>query len=151
MSEHAPPKTPTDRLADGFTPSSMPPVAPDGGLQLEPAPTGDLKTRPISLCQLGPCHNYHELASELDAQQPLDGSKISLPVIVTRACYPSPGSEIELSGETAIRNCNRWMPMDQIERSERDLRRDRFRSNNREQWEQFEASWAGAEEVSDAG
>jgi hypothetical protein len=137
------PKTPTDRLADGFVASSLPPIAPDGGLQLEAAATGPLMEKPISLCQLGPCRHYHELTSELEAQQPLDGSSIHLPVIVTRACYPSPGSEIELSGETSIMECNRWAPMNKTELAELSHRRKTFKENKEGEWDAYVESWKG--------
>lgn len=136
--------TPTDRLSNGFTPAPLPPAAPDGGPQLEPAPTGPISAGPISRCQLGPCRHYHELFSELDDQKPLDGTGTRLAVIATRTCYPSAGAEIELQ-ETAVRDCNRWEPLTTNERDVLKARRDAYERAHASELNQFYASWKEAD------
>lgn len=134
-------KSPTDRLFDGFTPSAPPPAAADGGPQLEPAPTEPLPPRPISICELGPCSRYHELAARLDAQEPLDGSKQRLPVLITRTCYPSPG--IEMAIEAPVKSCSIWDPLTSSENYERQQKQTTFRQLNPDAWRAHEASWGG--------
>lgn len=133
--------SPTDGLADGFEASSLPPIAGDGGLQLEPAPTDPLPEGPISICELGPCRHYHELFAELDAQKPLDGSKMRLPVIRHRSCYPIAGREIELSH--GVKECNLWDPQTRSERELRDQRQQQFKTFNEERYAEFLKSWGG--------
>lgn len=133
--------SPTDRLVDGFVPSSVPPMAPDGGLQLDPAPLEPPPARPISICELGPCRNYHELASKMDAQEPLDGSRVRLPVFVTRTCYPSPGIEMDLA--QPVRECSLWAPFTSGELYEREQARDRFIGANPAAHAAYLKSWEG--------
>lgn len=135
--------TPTDRFVDEFVPANSPPAAADGGPELEPAPTGPLPIAPISLCTMGPCANYHELRTELDAQQPTDGSKIRLPLFTSRGCYPSDGIEIELTGDANVYDCNRWTPLSGNAINERLEKRNAFWRREPTLKAQFEASWHG--------
>lgn len=86
----------------------LPPRGPDGMI-----PAGPPRSLPVihapSLCDAGPCRNFHRVESLMDAQGPLDGSGDAVHPQVTRACYPAPGIEVEL-GETPILRCSRWEP-----------------------------------------
>jgi hypothetical protein len=63
---------------------------------------------PPSLCEAGPCRNYHRVASVMDAQDPV-GEVGPTRRQITRACYPTAGIELEL-GETPVLQCSRWEP-----------------------------------------
>lgn len=63
---------------------------------------------PPSLCEAGPCRHYHRVVSVIDAQDPV-GERGPVRRQVTRACYPTPGIELEL-GETPVFVCSRWEP-----------------------------------------
>ena len=145
-----PPSSPTDRLAAGFSPAPLPPVAADGSLALEPAPITALPVRPLSLCELGPCRNYHRLVNQIDAQSPLDGSEAAVHIGVSRTCYPSAGTEMEL--EAAVRECSRWEPMTNDELTQLQRRRARFEmphGADHDEYKAFEASWKGATMLDD--
>jgi hypothetical protein len=47
--------------------------------------------------------------SVLETQDPLDGSKLAPSTQITRACYPAPGIEVEIS-EHPIMQCSHWDP-----------------------------------------
>lgn len=107
-----------DELAEGFEPTALPPIGPDGGLELEPQRAAPL--HPPRLCEQGPCRNYHRFQIELDAAKPMavrDASGKVTPAAEGRAhaethhyCYPSPGIELKLGG-LPIFSCNRWDPI----------------------------------------
>jgi hypothetical protein len=63
---------------------------------------------PPSLCEAGPCRNYHRVVSVLDDQDPI-GETGPTRRQISRACYPTPGIELEL-GETPVLQCSRWEP-----------------------------------------
>jgi hypothetical protein len=63
---------------------------------------------PPSLCEAGPCRNYHRVVSVMDAQDPV-GETGPTRRQITRACYPTAGIELEL-GETPVLQCSRWEP-----------------------------------------
>lgn len=130
--------SPTDRLFDGFTPSQVPPTAPDGGLELEPAPR-ELRRAPISICELGPCKRLHVIAAKIDAQEPIDGSKIRIPVLVSRTCYPSPGIEFPL--DAPVKECSLWEPLLDHERRVQGKRRELFVDAFKDEHEQYIKSW----------
>ena len=69
---------PTNRLIEDFEPSQMPPLAPDGGPILEPAPVY-LPVLAQSWCDRGPCRHRHVLASAMEAAEPTDGSSLERP------------------------------------------------------------------------
>jgi hypothetical protein len=74
-----------------------------------PPPPGKLPViDPPSLCEAGPCRNYHRVVSVLDAQDPV-GETGETRRQITRACYPTAGIELEL-GETPVLTCSRWEP-----------------------------------------
>lgn len=126
--EKDPPLGFANRLSESFVASQMPPVAPDGGLLLEPASVDPLPEAEESLCAIGPCRNYHELVLSLDAQEPLGeetGERRHRNTV--RTCYPSPGIEADL-GEETVYQCNRWDPHDDSFVSARELRRTRARA-----------------------
>lgn len=121
--EKDPPLGFANRLSESFVASQMPPVAPDGGLLLEPASVDPLPEAEESLCAIGPCRNYHELVLSLDAQEPLGeetGERRHRNTV--RTCYPSPGIEADL-GEETVYQCNRWDPHDDSFVLARDVRR----------------------------
>lgn len=64
---------------------------------------------PPSLCEAGPCRNYHRIVSVMDAERPMDGSDSPARTQITRACYPLSGIEVEL-GEFPILQCSHWDP-----------------------------------------
>jgi hypothetical protein len=114
-----------DALEAGFVPSDLPPRAPDGGLELTPAPVKLPVIQPMSLCELGPCRRYHRLVQKIDAQAPLDGSEAPIATSVVRTCYPSPGIEYDLTGEP-VKECSLWSPMTDDERSQLEETRENF-------------------------
>ena len=63
--------------------------------------------QPPSLCEAGPCHHYHRVASVMDAED--GGIPGATHRQITRACYPAPGIELEL-GEVPVLQCSRWEP-----------------------------------------
>lgn len=63
--------------------------------------------QPPSLCEAGPCRNYHRIRSVMDAED--GGVPGATRWQITRACYPTPGIELEL-GETPVLQCSRWEP-----------------------------------------
>jgi len=69
---------PTNRLIEDFEPSGMPPLAPDGGPILEPAPVY-LPVIVESLCDRGPCRHRHVLGTAMEAAEPMDGSALERP------------------------------------------------------------------------
>ena len=76
----------------------------------DPLPTRDPRLPvidPPSLCEAGPCRNYHRMVFVLDAQDPI-GERGPLRRAITRACYPSPGIEVEL-GDPVLQ-CSLWNP-----------------------------------------
>lgn len=107
----APPVSYADRMAEGFTPTSMPPLGPDGAPVFTPASLEPLPLVADSLCQLGPCRYYHELVTSFDAQEPL-GEETGAPRYrnTVRTCYPAVGIEADL-GEGVIYDCNFWDPV----------------------------------------
>jgi hypothetical protein len=125
--EKDPPLGFAERLTTQFTPSQMPPLAPDGGLLLEPAAIDPLSAGEESLCAVGPCRHFHELVLSIDAQEPLGeetGERRHRNTV--RTCYPSPGIEADL-GEETVYECNRWDPESDYDVDERRLRRERAR------------------------
>jgi len=97
----------TSRFLSGFTPALLPPRGPDGLIPAPPPRSLGVLPAP-SLCEAGPCRNYHRIASVMDAQDPVGESGPTRRQI-TRACYPTPGIELEL-GETPVLQCSRWEP-----------------------------------------
>jgi len=130
---------PTARLTDGFQPSQIP-AGPDG----IPSPIPVRRSSSlevINLCSLGPCSHYHELATKVDSQDPLDGSPGGVYVNITRTCYPAPGIEIDVS-EHQVRRCSIWEPrFDQRETLERIRNAYLATDDGAEEWAAFEASW----------
>lgn len=137
------PIAPVDALSAGFSTSPIPPRAHDGGLELEPAPVSLRVIQPISICELGPCRNYHRLAQKIDAERPIDGSEAPVYVAITKTCYPSPGIEYDLTGEP-VKECSRWAPMSDALRLELDESRVGWSEIGawRDGWREFVASWS---------
>lgn len=110
-----------DDLQDGFEPGQLPPVGPDGALEL--TPPRKMTSPPPRLCEAGPCVNYHRFEIQLDVTRPIaarvePGGKLSgeappMPFHVRtfHYCYPTPGVETDL-GELPVLSCNKWMPVD---------------------------------------
>jgi len=96
----------TSRFLAGFEPLVLPPPGPDGMIPAGP-PRSLPVVQPPSLCEAGPCRNYHRVASVMDAED--GGMPGQTHRQVTRACYPAPGIELEL-GETPVLQCSRWEP-----------------------------------------
>src|SRR5262245_21225174 len=113
-----------DELAEGFEPTALPPVSPDGGLELPPM--REAPRQPPRLCEAGPCRNYHTFKIQLDAQKPMavggqDG-ELEAPEATDHAethhyCYPAVGIESKL-GSLPVIQCNRWSPVSALERRE---------------------------------
>jgi hypothetical protein len=106
----------TTRFLADWAPSAIS-TAPDGTMAgPAPAPRSSLpQIDPPSLCEAGPCRHYHRLVSVLDAQDAIgaaltDATGVT-PRVITRACYPSAGIEVELA-ETPILQCSHWYPRD---------------------------------------
>lgn len=128
--EKDPPLGFANRLSESFVASQMPPVAPDGGLLLEPAPLDGLVEEEESLCAVGPCRHFHELVLSLDAQEPLgQETGVRTHRNTVRTCYPSPGIEADL-GEETVYQCNRWDPHDDSFVLARDVRRNAARERH---------------------
>jgi hypothetical protein len=128
--EKDPPLGFADRLSEQFVASQMPPVAPDGGLLLEPAALDPLPAAEGSLCSIGPCRNFHELVLSIDAQEPLgEETGVRAHRNTVRTCYPSPGIEADL-GEETVYECNRWDPQSDYDVDERRLRREAARARH---------------------
>jgi hypothetical protein len=100
----------TSRFLAGFAPGPLPPRGPNGMVPAPPpsARTGLPVIDPPSLCEAGPCRNYHRLVSVMDVQDPV-GATGPTHRQITRACYPTAGIELEL-GETPVLQCSRWEP-----------------------------------------
>lgn len=98
----------TSRFLAGWEPAPLPARGPDGMIPAPP-PRSLPVVQPPSLCEAGPCRNFHRVQSLMDAQEPLDGTDGAIHPQVTRACYPAPGIELEL-GETPVLRCSRWEP-----------------------------------------
>ncbi len=113
----------TSRFLAGFAPGPLPPRGPDGMIP-GPPPTRLPLIDPPSLCEAGPCRNYHRVVSVFDAQDPVGGTGPTRRQI-TRACYPTTGIELEL-GETPVLQCSRWEPETAATSSERDRARADF-------------------------
>lgn len=111
----------TSRFLAGWEPAQLPPRGPDGMIPAPP-PAKLPVIEPPSLCEAGPCRNFHRVQSLMDAQEAMDGTP-SLHPQVTRACYPAPGIELEL-GETPVLRCSRWEPDN--EQGRLDALRDAF-------------------------
>lgn len=105
-----------DNLSDHFDPSSLPPIAIDGGLELQPilAPP----EAPPRLCEVGPCRHYHTFEIVMDSAKPMGGRLTDdgriegtaygeLHVERQHYCYPDVGIETDLGG-TPVIECNRW-------------------------------------------
>ena len=69
---------PSEDLIERFEPSQIPPIAPDGGPILEPAPVY-LPVLTKSLCDRGPCRHRHVLAASMEAAEPMDGGSLERP------------------------------------------------------------------------
>lgn len=124
-----------DDLQDGFEPSSLPPIGPDGAPALEP-----MRRLPVlmpSLCTAGPCMRYHEFSVQLDVTRPIgeryiDGGKIEgdagpMPFHpqVHRYCYPTTGIETNL-GDLPVVTCSAWRPLSAEENAKRMLPQQAF-------------------------
>jgi len=119
---------PHDDLAEGFEPSPLPPMGPDGAPQI-PALRVIPPARP-SLCHAGPCVHYHRIVIQVDAADPRavkvpirlpesapgvesapSGSVYRAPAAyhtqTHHYCYPDTGIEIDL-GALPVVECNRW-------------------------------------------
>lgn len=101
---------PQDRLSDGWEPSRLPPIAPDGRGP-PPPKLRVLAPEPPTLCRQGPCRHYHEMQILLDTAKPLDGSDSPDRRYTVRTCYPAYGREIDLN-DTPVFECNLWDPID---------------------------------------
>ncbi len=113
-----------DRIIDGFTPSPLPPIAPDGGLVLSPAAPLPV-VRTVSLCERGPCRHYWRAVSSIESAEPLDGSLGPEARQELHTCLPAPGIEMELNG-VDIYSCSRWDPEEPAEVAAREARRQAF-------------------------
>lgn len=114
---------PHAELQDGFEPAPAPLRGTPLRTHTPPRPT---------LCEAGPCRNYHRLETQVDAATPgtvlvpirlpvgtpgaqevPQGTAYTAPasfhVQVHHYCYPSPGIEMPL-GDVPVVNCNRWDP-----------------------------------------
>ncbi len=126
----------TSRFLAGFTPGHLPPRGPDGMIPAGPPPLlgaglGHLPViDPPTLCEAGPCRNYHRVVSVMDAQDPVGGTGPARRQI-TRACYPTPGIDLEL-GEIPVLQCSRWEPESAGSRDE--ARRVYLKTKNGQQY-----------------
>lgn len=112
----------TSRFLAGFAPGILPPRGPHGMVPAGPPPRDSLPIiDPPSLCEAGPCRNYHRVVSVMDAQDPV-GETGPTRRQITRACYPTAGIELEL-GETPVLTCSRWEPEISSTTAERDRAR----------------------------
>lgn len=127
----------------GFSPAPMPPIAADGGPQLEPATVAELGVAPISLCELGPCVHLHRITNRIDSQEPLDGSKGAIHIGTARSCYAQPGVDGPL--DQPVLECNKWRPITDHEKKALEQSRSAFRSKkeNKDDIDAFHQSWAG--------
>lgn len=106
-----------DDMADGIELAPLPPMAKDGGPELEAArPIPPARPR---LCEAGPCRHYHRMEVQVDAAQPKaevheDGTITKAAAVFHREvhhyCYPDVGIETNL-GAMPVTACNRWHPL----------------------------------------
>lgn len=139
-------------LTDHFEPATFA-AGPDGAI----APPVKLPVlQPLSLCEQGPCVNYHRFALPFEAERAMGasiepgGKIVGDPgphpryVETHHYCYPTPGVEMDLGG-MAVLSCNRWDPAVTAD-LEREKRRAEFRASlagetyarELEQWETCE-------------
>lgn len=127
-----------DELQDGWEPSPMPPVAPDGSLELPKLRV--VNNPPPRLCEAGPCRHYHRFAIQLEAQSPI-GARIQgdgdqhgrivgeaageFRVQVHHYCYPTAGVETAL-GELPVMSCSLWEPLLPSDAEQMESRRATF-------------------------
>lgn len=109
-------------LQDGFEPSPLPPISPDGAPKLSSLRV--IADPPPRLCEAGPCRHYHRFGIQLDVQSPIgvrvmDGDKHGqiigqaaqeFRVQTHHFCYPETGVETNL-GELPVTHCSRWDPL----------------------------------------
>lgn len=140
---------PRSDLQDGFEPAPAPPIGPDGA-PIIAAQQADPPARP-SLCLAGPCRNYHQLVTQVDAANPsavrlpvvlpdgTPGAEVTLHGTLYRApavfhvqtnhyCYPNVGIEIDL-GSVPVVECSRWSPLLATEWQPRETDRAVFRAS----------------------
>lgn len=114
---------PGSDLQDGIEPAPPPNRNLDGTAIIPPA-RSEVPPRP-TLCQAGPCRNYHRFATQVDAANP---RAVRLPIApngspngvyqapavfhveVHHYCYPTVGIETNL-GALPVTECNRWDPL----------------------------------------
>lgn len=154
-----------DELAEGFEPSPLPPVGPDGALELPKLRV--FREPPPRLCEAGPCHHYHRFEIQLDAQAPqgarlLEGGKIEplrdgsgaavpmpgvLHTEVHHYCYPTAGVETIL-GDLPVTSCNRWSPKLPVEIATEQAVQDAFMRSATGQGYQAELdAWAARQQA----
>ncbi len=115
-------------LQDGIDPAPMPPIGPDGAPQI-PELRPEVPPCP-SLCQAGPCRNYHRFVTQTDNANPMarlvpirlpagtpgasetpQGTLYQAPAVyyteTHHYCYPTQGVEMNL-GALPVLECNRW-------------------------------------------
>jgi hypothetical protein len=137
---------PQDRLQEGWEPPPVPDLRPDS-----PSPSRQVALPVVSppaptLCELGPCANYHRMSLELDAAKPMDGSETPMRIQTIRTCYPTPGVEMPLD-ESPIFECSRWTPLTAIDReARRSLRNVVLRSPDGQRYEHELNEWRDAQE-----
>jgi hypothetical protein len=124
-----------DDLQEGFDPAPLPPIGPDGALELEPP--RKMPDPPPRMCEAGPCVNYHRFEIQFDVTRPIaerveEGGKLvgaapPMPfhVRVFHYCYPTVGVETDL-GDMPVLSCNRWEPISALEREDKTRVEDEF-------------------------
>lgn len=122
---------PDERLYEGWEPSPVPARTPNDPLPSPPRISLPQVVAP-TLCEQGPCANYHMAVIRFDAATPMDGSDDVMHTQTIRTCIPGPGVTLELE-DRPVFECTKWDPDTNLQ-SSLELRR-----------EEFDASPAGAQ------
>lgn len=140
---------PKSKFQDGFEPGPLQ-IGPDGGIQV--SPQAKAIPPPPSLCEAGPCRNYHRFVTQLDAERPIGGAieqgehhgrvtgdpgPAPFHMVAHRYCYPTVGIETELD-DLPVLDCNRWEPVGD------DYDTARAVAERKEQYQRELAEWHAA-------
>lgn len=125
------PRRVASSLQDEFQPAHVA-VGGDGAMMVTGTPP-PLQLRDEDwICTRGPCRHFMHVVTNLDAQGPLDGSAGAEVRQSVYSCFPAPGREMELSGDSIIYDCNLWDPRDPDSPAERALEARRAAYHARE-------------------
>lgn len=109
-----------EKVYEDFEPAQIP-IAPDGGIA--PGFAMDMGEEPYDpkafICKQGPCRFFWQVGVAVDA---VDGTRLDLRQLAL-SCIANPGTEMPLTHDQPVLECNRWDPMTGSELAEREHRR----------------------------